>query len=123
VAHLIAALWRKIRAQLKPPKGNNIMSTDIVGSKMAPEAFAGQNGDPQASSLLPGEQPRRSSVAKKIMKGTEVSAAPGDWQTRPVSAAPIAASPTMKNPNASPARVPLSNVRRANDGLIRPTRR
>lgn len=90
---------------------------------MAPEAFAGQNGDPQASSLLPGEQPRRSSVAKKLMKGTEVNAASGDWQTRRLNAAPeVKANPGTKGPSKG-ARVPLSTVRRANNGLILPTKR
>jgi hypothetical protein len=98
------------------------MTEEIVASHIKAEAFAGQNGDPEASSLLPGQQPRRSSVAKKIMKGTEVSATAGDWQTRTVSAAPIKTNPGTKGPSTG-ARVPLSTVRRANDAVIRPTRR
>jgi hypothetical protein len=98
------------KPQNENKEGNNML-TDIVGSHLAPEAFAGQNGDPEASSLLPGAQPRRSSVAKKIMKGTEVSATAGDWQTRNVSAAPIKASPTMHSPAKATDKVPLSTNR------------
>jgi hypothetical protein len=98
------------------------MTEEIVASHIKAEAFAGQNGDPEASSLLPGQQPRRGSVAKKIMKDTQVTVPGSDWQTRNVSAAPIKVNPGTKGPSTG-AKVPLSTVRRANNGLILPTRR
>lgn len=52
---------------------------------MRAEAFYGQGGNDQASSLLPGEQVKRGTVAKKIMAAPVVARA-GDWQTRAVSA-------------------------------------
>jgi hypothetical protein len=96
--------------------------TVFVGSHIKAEAFAGQNGDPEASSLLPGQQPRRGTVAKSIMKGTDVTVPGSDWRTRTVSTAPIKANPGTKGPSTG-AKVPGATIRRANDGLIRPTRR
>jgi hypothetical protein len=73
---------------------------DVVGSHMAPEAFTGQNGGLNPSSIKKGEKIPRSTVAKSIIGADgSVTVAPGDWQTRTISAAPLAPSPTMHNPN------------------------
>ena len=73
----------------------------VVGSKMRPEAYAGMNGDPSASSLLPGQTVKRGTVAKKIMAGPAVTAHAGeDWQLRPVSAAQaVPTTPGIRNRN------------------------
>jgi hypothetical protein len=87
------------------------MAIDVVGSKFAPEAKYGQNGDDSPSSLLPGKKDiKRSTFAKSIIAGDgSVSPNPGDWETRPISAAPIKPSPTMRDPNANPAKVPSNS--------------
>jgi hypothetical protein len=69
---------------------------DVVGSHMAPEAFTGQNGGLNPSSIKKGEKIPRSTVAKSIIGSDPVTAGAGDWQTRPVSAAPAVAT----NPGA-----------------------
>jgi hypothetical protein len=57
-----------------------------VGSHLKAEAYAGMGGDPEASSLLPGQKPHRGSVAKKIM-GANVDGVtvPTNGQTRDYS--------------------------------------
>jgi hypothetical protein len=88
------------------------MAQDIVGSHFAPDAFAGQNGDNTPSSLLPGQTVKRGKDAKSIMKGTEVTVQTAEWQTRKVSAAQkVPTTPGMKNPNASPAKIPATTNR------------
>jgi hypothetical protein len=87
---------------------------------MAPEAFTGQNGGKNPSSIKTGEKLPRSTVAKSIIAADgSVSAAAGDWQTRPVSSAQaVPRNPGTKGPSKS-GTVPLSNVRKASDCLIR----
>jgi hypothetical protein len=80
-------------------------STVFVGSHLKAEAFYGMSGDPNPSSLLPNQKVKRGSVGKSIMRGTDVTV-PAGTQTRTVSAKPIKSSPTMKNPNASPVKIP-----------------
>lgn len=110
------------------------MGTDIVGGKMPEFASEqtqtstrgyGQNG----SAVSPSQ---KIGGAKKISKtyaglATDVvspSATAGEgFQTRTISAALIKPTPGMRNVNASPVKVPLSTVRRANNGLILPTKR
>jgi hypothetical protein len=101
------------------------MAIDVVGSHMAPEAFTGQNGGLNPSSIKKGEKIPRSTVAKSIISADgSVSAAPGDWQTRSVSSAQVV--PTKLGmerrqgaiPKASPVNGPTGN-RRTNDGPIR----
>ena len=82
---------------------------DVVGSNYKAEAQYGQNGSDMPSSILPGETIKRSSIAKKLGAGAPVSTDPGNWETRNISAKPIAPSPTMRNPNASPAKIPANN--------------
>ena len=86
------------------------MAIQVVGSHMRTDAFYGQNGSAQPSSIRPGDPPiKRSEVAQSIVEANHAKVpAPNapDWQTRTVSAKPIKASPTMKNPNASPAKIP-----------------
>jgi hypothetical protein len=63
------------------------MAIEIVGSKMRSDAFYGQGGSDTPSSIRKGETIKRSEVAKSIIAADgAVNAAPGDWQTRPVSA-------------------------------------
>ena len=66
------------------------MTIEVVGSKMKPEAFTGQNGGLNPSVQYPGDKPLpRSTIAQSIMRANKAKApapdAPG-WQTRPVSA-------------------------------------
>jgi hypothetical protein len=99
------------------------MAEEIITHGLIAEAKTGQNGGLNPSVIKTGEKLPRSTVAKSIIAADgSVSANPGDWQTRNVSAAPINANPGTKGPSTG-AKVPLSTVRRANDGLIRPTRR
>jgi hypothetical protein len=88
-----------------------------VGRGLRVEAYAGMNGDPEASSLLPGQQVRRGTVAKKIMAGTQVNVPGSNAQTRTVSAKPIKVSPTMHSPNKSTDKVPTS----LNRGTVAPS--
>jgi hypothetical protein len=104
--------------------------TVFVGSRLKAEAFGGMNGDPNASSLLPGQQVKRGSVGKSIMKGSEVSleaANAANVQQRTISSAPTTPSPTMKSPDRAGDRVPsggrasyaqLNNRVRTNAGKI-----
>jgi hypothetical protein len=63
------------------------MAIEIVGSKMRSDADYGQGGSDTPSSIRKGETIKRSAVAKSIIAADgAVSAAAGDWQTRPVSA-------------------------------------
>lgn len=90
---------------------------DVVGSHMAPEAFTGQNGGLNPSSIKIGEKIPRSTVAKSIIAADgSVSAAPGSWQTRTVNAAKIKTTPGMKSPDNS-AKVPTS----LNRGTVAPS--
>jgi hypothetical protein len=105
------------------------MAQDIVGSHMpefptsgTPSAGAstkgyGENGYQGPSSLTPNQARRVSKQLADLSKpdaGLAAIAASGikcgqpteTWQKRAVSAAPIKAAPTMKNPNASPAKIP-----------------
>jgi hypothetical protein len=116
----------------QPPLKGKQMSTLVVGSKEAEFASEqtqsslrgfGQNGYGGASSEPIGKARKISKTYSRLASEVNVSATAGEgFQTRTVSAAPIKTTPGMKNPNASPARVPISTVRRANKGLIRPTR-
>jgi hypothetical protein len=101
------------------------LATNIqfVGRGLRVEAFAGQNGDPSASSLLPGQQVRRGTVAKSLMKGTQVTLPVSNAQTRTVSAKPIKTTPGMRSRNAgSIAKAPAANKRADKAGVVRPTR-
>jgi hypothetical protein len=84
------------------------MAILIDGSKMRTDAFYGQNGSAQPSSLQPGDTIKRSAVAKSIIAADgSVSANPPNNQTRPVSPdQKVKTTPGMKNPNVSPAKVP-----------------
>jgi hypothetical protein len=109
------------------------MATDILGSKE--KTFAseqtqsstrgyGQNG-------YAGSSSEPISTAKKISKtysrlATDVvnpSVVAGEgFQTRTVSAQPYPTTPSMRNPNAAPAKVPAATSRRDRTGVTRPTR-
>lgn len=59
------------------------MTEQVVGSMMPAEDGYGQNGYSGPSSDLPGE---RTKIDNKYLgMATEVSSAPGNWQTRTVS--------------------------------------
>ena len=91
------------------------MSNILVdGSKMRTDAFYGQNGSAQPSSIRKGETIKRSQVGKSIIAADgSVSATAGQgFQTRDVGKSKLKASPTMKNPNSSPVKIP-SAVNRA----------
>ena len=102
------------------------MVQEIVGSHLKSQSAYGETSDATPSSIHPGSPPiKRSAFAKSVIAAEgSVSAAPGDFQTRRVSSEQkVPTTPGMLNPNASPARVPLSNIRKANDGLFRATKR
>ena|SRR5450756_2079765 len=96
----------------------------VVGSRMKAEAFAGMDGDPQASSLLPGETVKRGTVAKKLMAGPTVTAHAGeDFQTRAVS--PEQKVPTafgQRSRSGEGGKIPAATSRRDKNGAARPTR-
>lgn len=80
------------------------MAIDVTGSHMRSDAFYGQNGSAQPSSIRPGDPPiKRSQVAQSIMAENNAKGMPKpdqpDWQMRKINAAPIKASPTMHDPN------------------------
>lgn len=108
------------------------MTTDIVGSKQpqfASEAKPdnsgyGQNGFQGPSSDLPGKRTTSGFLPEdagiqgiigdtKADMNDSYRAGRGDWQTRTVSAAPIAAHPGMKSPNKVTDKVPDSTQRHA----------
>jgi hypothetical protein len=82
----------------------------FIGSHFAPEAFTGQNGGLNPSSIRIGEELPRSTVAKSIMAANNAKGATKpnepDWQNRKISNAAIKMKCGMKNPNASPAKIP-----------------
>ena len=79
----------------------------IDGSKMRTDAFYGQNGSAQPSSIRKGDTIKRSQVGKSIIAADgSVSAAPGDWQTRDCGPNKVKAGPTMKSPNRPGDKVP-----------------
>lgn len=117
-----------------------------IGSHLKAEAFGGMNGDPNPSSLLPGQTVKRGSVGKALMKGTDEtlaaiaahgvndktqSAAPtyrgvDSSDQRTVSASPLAPARTMHDPNTPKlsGTVPANDrkptgSRRTNDGPIK----
>jgi hypothetical protein len=98
------------------------MATDIVGSRMRSDAFYGQNGSAQPSSIRPGDPAiKRSQVAESILaannaRGMTKPDAP-DWQTRKISAAPIKASPTMRSRSGEGGKIPTS----LNRGVVAPS--
>jgi hypothetical protein len=96
-------------------------SIQYIGRGLRVDAFAGQSGDPSASSLLPNQQVRRGPVAKKLMKGTEVTVPTSNSQTRTVSDKALKPAFGMKGASAA-ARVPAANVRRDKTGIVRATR-
>lgn len=68
----------------------------------------GQNGDPTASSVLPGkDQPIIPNVAPP-----NASADAGDWQTRKVSVEPIKTHDGMRNRSTERETVPAATIRR-----------
>ena len=95
-------------------------TVEIVGSHMKAEAFTGQNGGKNPSSIKIGEKLPRSTVAKSIIAADgSVSAAPGDWQTRPVSSAQaVPTHPAMKGA-AKGATVPAATSRADKAGIVR----
>jgi hypothetical protein len=110
------------------------MATEIFGSKektfASEQTQSSTRGYGQNGSAVSPVQPI--GAAKKISKtyaslatpDVNISATANEgFQTRTVSSKPYPTTPSMRNPNASPAKVPLSNVRRANNGIILPTRR
>jgi hypothetical protein len=69
----------------------------------------GVGGDPNASSLEPGQKPKRTPEGAKLiaaMGGDAATVPSADWRTREVSAKPYPTAHGMKNPNASPAKIP-----------------
>jgi len=92
-----------------------------IGSHLKAEAFGGMNGDPNPSSLLPGQKVKRGSVGKKLMEGTEVNVPVSNAQTRTVSAKPYPTHAGTKGPSTG-AKVPAATVRRDKTGIARPTR-
>ena len=97
----------------------------IIGaSHMKAEIGYGDQADLTSPSQRKGDVIKRSKVAKSLLPAAPIVAGAGDFQVRKVSSEQkVPTTPGMRNPNASPARVPLSNVRRANDGLFRATKR
>jgi hypothetical protein len=91
------------------------MVEEIVGSHMRSDAFYGQNGSAQPSSIRKGDAPvKRSAVVKSIIApdGAVNPKAEMDFQTRPVSAEQkVPTTFGMKNPNANPERIPNTNSR------------
>ena len=69
------------------------MTTEITGSHLKAKNGYGQNGATDASSLLPGQTKPYIPDASP----PSASAAPGDWQTRKVSAEPIKPSTGMEH--------------------------
>jgi hypothetical protein len=69
-------------------------SEQFIGSREPARNNYGQNGDPSPSSVLPGKKapPISGDVAPP-----DASAAPGDWQTRKVSAEPIKPAHGMRS--------------------------
>jgi hypothetical protein len=125
---------------------NPIPETVFIGSHLKANVGFGTGGDPNASSLLPGQTVKRSPEGKAIIGNPDAtlaaiaargvhdntqSAAPSytgvdSSQTRPVSTAPLASSPTMHDPNAGrfsgkvPANGrPVTGSGRTNDGPVR----
>jgi hypothetical protein len=92
------------RIQNKETTMSNIL---IDGSKMRTDAFYGQNGSSQPSSIRKGETIKRSQVGKSIVAADgSVSASPGDWQTRDCGPSKLKSSPTMHSPNKAGDKVP-----------------
>lgn len=109
------------------------MATDIVGSKQPTfpsdakpsNAGYGQNGFQGPSSDLPGQHttsgflPVDAGLAgiigdEKADMNDSYRAGRGDWQTRTISAAPIAPHPGMKSPNKATDKMnSTDNLRRA----------
>jgi hypothetical protein len=105
---------------------DNGSPTVFVGSHLKANVGYGTGGDPNSSSLEPGQQIKRTPEGKALV-GKPVSAAPGDWQTRPVSAEQkVATAQGMKDPNAGrfsgkvpPNGRPVTGHTRTNDGPIK----
>lgn len=87
------------------------MTEEIVGSKVRADAFYGQNGSAQPSSLLPGDKIKRGAVANSIVQPVTLPAENADGATRTVSAKPIKPAFGMKDPNAGNRKVPASTGR------------
>jgi hypothetical protein len=96
------------------------MADVFVASKEPPKNAFGQNGSPQASSLLPGQtKPNIAGVSPPTVN------VPDDyWQTRKVDATPIKAHDGMKNRSNVKETIPSANIRRSTtDNLGRPVKR
>lgn len=108
-------------------------NVQFIGHGLRAEAKTGMNGGLNPSAVrtdgldFQGKPLPRGTVAQSIMRENKAKhTRPDDptWQQRQISAAPIATTPGMRNVNASPAKVPAANVRKATtDGVVRPVRR
>ncbi|WMT75071.1 hypothetical protein [Bradyrhizobium sp. Ash2021] len=78
------------------------MADEFVGSHEKSRAGYGTNGDPTPSSVPLGKQPK---LVEPKVAPPAASADPGEWQTRNVSAKPIATAHGMRNPNDHPAQI------------------
>lgn len=106
---------------------------DVVGSKMPTFASEqtqksnrgfGQNGYSGSSSVPPKQGRAISKTYAGLATDTmNVTVSPGDWQTRTISAKPTKASPTMRNPNASPAKVPTTLLSRSVPPSVQPAKK
>jgi hypothetical protein len=113
------------------------MPTDIVGSKTKdfPDSYAtghepstrgyGDNGYQGPSSIQIGQVPKVSKQYASLATKTPNINADGDkdWQKRKISTAPIKSSPTMRNPNASPAKVPTTLLSRSVPPSVQPAKK
>jgi hypothetical protein len=96
-------------------KGEIKMATEIIASK-EPEFASevgqstrgyGQNGYAGASSLTPSQARKVSKTYASLASDSmNITANASNVQMRKISASAIKASPTMKNPNSSPAKIP-----------------
>jgi hypothetical protein len=95
------------------------MPTEIIGSRMPDFASEqsqvstrgyGQNGSPTPSSLTPGQARKVSKTYASLATDTPNinSETASNVQMRTISAKALKPSPTMKNPNASPTKIPTS---------------
>lgn len=101
------------------------MPQDILGSKIptfaSDQVPSSTRGYGQNGSAVSPSQPlnKTRAISKNFsdISPPAVSAAPGSWQTRTISAKALKASPGMRDPNASPAKVPNA----LNRGTVAPS--
>ena len=78
-----------------------------ISSHIKIETGYGDTASTQSPSLLPGQKIKRTKIAQSIVAADgSVSADPGTWQTRKISAAATKASPSMHSPSKVTDKVP-----------------